>query len=295
MSQGVSSGHLGEETLVWHYYGDDADAASTRQHLDACPACRVELERLKAALALVDAWPVPERDAGYGERVWDKLAAVEPALATRPGAWRSGWRGAGAALRGLLAPRRLALAGALGVLLVGAFFAGRSSRPPVVMVDGATPPGAAGERILAAALSDHLAQSGRILLEILNRAEPTAAALAPAAPAEPGDDVDMLDDKARAASLLDDNRLYRLTAARQGQLALASVLEDLERVLLDVARGPEELSSGQLASLRERLDDQQLVFKVRVLEARLRELGSRPPAASGRGRQEILEPIREPI
>ena len=256
----MSEGHLGQETLVWHYYGDDEDAGQTARHLGACAACRGELERLKATLRAVEAWPVPERDAGYGERVWRDLVRRDRSMAARLPWWR----------RGLLPVRRLALAGSLGVLVLGAFLLGRASRAPKPLPEVVSSPAAVRERILAAALSEHLAQSERILLEILNRAGE-----------QQGQWLDIADEQLRAAGLLDDNRLYRQTATRQGQLALANVLEDLERVLLDVARGPHDLSSEQVAILRARVDDQGLVFKVRVLEARLREQDSRPLAQPG--------------
>ena len=292
VSTGVSGGHLGEETLVWHYYGDDAGTPPAPgpppRRLPRLPGrARAAEGHPRAHRRLAGAGAGRRlRRAGVGELAGGRAGPGHPAgrLAERvaaPGGGPrcgGGWPSAAGAGRG---PGRPA----------GGRVPGRAARRSDRWWwwTARRPPGAAGERLLAAALSDHLAQSERILLEIVNRANPTAAALALAAPAEPGDDVDMLDDKARAAGLLDDNRLYRLTAARQGQLALAAVLEDLERVLLDVARGPEELSPEQLAILRERLDDQQLVFKVRVLEARLRELGSRPLATPGRGRQEIRE------
>jgi hypothetical protein len=309
----MTGAHLSEETLVWHYYGDDEDAAETARHLDACRLCQGELERLKQSLQVIEAWPVPERDAGYGERVWQRVARAAEGQA---GFGRRLWRrltGA-AALAGRASPAkpppnvrpraRWVLAGGGGLALAGmlsaAFFLGRASRsrevPEVAVVSpaltGAIPAGAAPgsavaaqQRILAAALSEHLAQSERILLELVNWTEDPAGKGAGDLQGDAVGEaqVDLADEQARASGLLDDNRLYRQTAARQGQLALASVLEELERVLLDVARGPRDLSADQMAVLRARVDDQGLVFKVRILEARLRELGNRPPEIGTKG------------
>jgi hypothetical protein len=111
-------------------------------------------------------------------------------------------------------------------------------------------------------LTEHLEASQRILLELANR--------------ESAGDIDVRDEQQRAEELLEGNRLYRLAATRQGQRALASVLDDLERVLLDVARGPTQLSPRDRDGLRARMEEQGLVFKVRVLEQRLRELQDRP-------------------
>jgi hypothetical protein len=265
----MTGGHLGEEALVYHYYGDDEDAAETTRHLDACRACRTELERLKASLKVIEDWPVPERDAGYGERVWRRLAAAAASRAAqrrRP-------------------PVRAVLAGVAAAsfagMLAGAFLLGRATHPRTQVEVAIAPavPGMAGERVLAAALSEHLAQSERILLEILNRAEDPTVGSTASPPRDPA--VDLGDEQERASGLLADNRLYRQTATRQGQLALANVLEDLERVLLDVARGPRDLSPEQMAVLRARVDEQELVFKVRILEARLRDLGNRPAGGGG--------------
>ena len=249
----MSERHLDRDTLVWHYYGEEQDSAAGSErarHLDGCRTCQLELEAMKRTLATVEAWSVPERGSGYGEEVWRRVVRKQGQLHTRIASWRR-W----------LAPARLSLGAAAAALLVGVFLLGRASQrmehPP-----SPTAAPLVGERILAAALSEHLARSERILLEIVNGEEAVA--------------VDIVEEQLRAEDLLGANRLYRQTASRQGQLALASVLEDLERVLLDVARGPHDLTASARADLRARVDDQGLVFKLRVLEARLRELGNRP-------------------
>ena len=301
----MTGAHLTEEALVCHCYGDDEDAAETARHLDGCRRCQARARAAQAEPGVIEAWPVPERDAGYGERVWQRAGAGGRARAGSRGGcgggsraqrrWRAGRPRRG---RGRTSARGRAgcWRGAAGWPwrdALGAFFLGRASRSPRGAGDAAGSPGARGgdaaavapgpavaaqRRILAAALSEHLAQSERILLEIVNgpRTRPARAT------GEAAGDAGLLagghrrTSRRRASGLLDDNRLYRQTAARQGQLALASVLEDLERVLLDVARGPRELSRRAMAVLRARVDEQGLVFKVRVLEARLRELGDRP-------------------
>jgi len=44
--------------------------------------------------------------------------------------------------------------------------------------------------------------------------------------------LDISDERQMAADLLDDNRLYRQTAASTGDKGVASVLDDLENVLM---------------------------------------------------------------
>ena len=49
------------------------------------------------------------------------------------------------------------------------------------------------------------------------------------------------------------------------------MLEDLERVLVDVAGGPEHMNAKDLKSLRARIEDDNLLFKVRALTTAVRE------------------------
>jgi hypothetical protein len=74
-----------------------------------------------------------------------------------------------------------------------------------------------------------------------------------------------------AEDLLDDNRLYRQTARTTGDNSMASVLDDLERVLLEIAHSPSEISSQQLNDLREQIESRGLLFKVRVLGSAARD------------------------
>jgi anti-sigma factor RsiW len=247
---GASGAHLSEEQLVWHGYGETTGAIEIELHLGSCPQCRAALEALKLTLRTIEAWPAPERAADYGDQVWRSLVRRDGRIDAGVPWWRR-----------LLAPRPLAVVGALATVAVAAFLLGRQSHraePPEELV--ASP--VVRQRILADALSEHLERSQRVLLEIANGVEGQGASLR--------------DERARAGVLVDANRLYRLTAARDGQVALASVLDDLERVLLDVARGPEDWSPGELDRLRARVDEQGLVFKVGILEQRLRELGEQP-------------------
>lgn len=246
--------HLSEEQLLWHYYGEE----DLDDHLSQCRPCTAQFEALKASLAPVNLLRVPEPASGFEGRLWRTLIKRDASLAThRPRWWRSP-----------ASPWRLAWMGALAtVLLLAAFVAGKlSSRQglesPPSMLDAV----AARERLLVTALGEHLEQSERMLLEIDNQG-PAGA-------------------RQQAEGLLAANRLYRQTAQRQGKALLAATLDDLERVLLDVAHAPESMSADQLRQLRARVDEQGLLFKVRVLGLKLRELDGRPlfrPATTTKG------------
>ena len=49
------------------------------------------------------------------------------------------------------------------------------------------------------------------------------------------------------------------------------MLDDLERVLIEIAHSPTEVSSGQLDDLRQQIESRGLLFKVRVLGSQVRE------------------------
>ena len=146
-----------------------------------------------------------------------------------------------------------ALMGAMAALVMAAFLAGRYSQNLTAPVASVGNGPEAQKQVLAAALEGHLASSERILLDVVNSGV---------------DDAGWDSQRVRAEALVDANRLYRLTAGRQGQLALAAVLEDLERVLIELAHAPE---GAQPAGLQDRITDQELVFKLRILQFRLRE------------------------
>ena len=78
-------------------------------------------------------------------------------------------------------------------------------------------------------------------------------------------------ERARAEQLVTANRLYRQTAADAGDAAVRELLDELERVLVDVAASPEELSQEELGEVRRRIDSRALLFKVRVVSSQLRD------------------------
>ena len=120
--------HLTEETLILQYYGEADDAASVEQHLAACAHCRVEFERLRRVLALVDVQDVPEPAPGFERQVWARLA---PELEMRRTQSWFAW------LFPAHGPRWV-YAGGVAALLLVAFVAGRFSRPEAPQAPAAT-------------------------------------------------------------------------------------------------------------------------------------------------------------
>ena len=254
--------HLSEEQLVDFHYGEAEGRSEIEAHIRKCEPCRASHEALRLVLNAVDAAPVPERDEAYGARVWWR---IEPKLEQRP---RFDWRA-------WLAPRRLALVGAMAALLVAVYFAGRLS--PRREQHATMPPISqpARERILLVAVGDHLDRSQMLLLELVN--------------AEPEKDhgaatVDISNEQERAEDLVTANRLYRQTALHSGDKAVASLLDELEPLLLDIAHSPSQVSGAQLDEIRKRIEARGIIFKVRVIgsEVREREKQAAPAPVPGR-------------
>ena len=237
--------HISDEDLSILVAGEEPGAAVSA-HLRGCPDCRSRLAIFEETIALVSAAErVPERGTSYGRDVWARISQNLPER--RESAWPA-----------FLDPGRLAFAAVLALVLAATFLAGRFWSVPQ------SAPLSAGvrERILVVALGEHLERSQAVLIELVN------------APRDAG--LDVSSEQARANDLLAANRLYRHTASRGGDPAVASVLEELERLLLDVAHGPSHLTSEELATLRQRIEEKGVLFKVRVIGANLRERGERP-------------------
>jgi len=241
--------HLTDEELLLDFYaeGTAADRARVRAHLEQCQECRALDRDLRAVLTAVDTAPVTEPPSGFERDMW---ARIEPLLPVRH-AWYTRWNA--------MVPR-LAIAASIGVLLVAAFTAGRIwERPPAGSSARGVDEQNLNERLLRAEVEDHLERSQRMLVELVN-AEYTSG------PSLEG-------DRARAADLVAAGRLYRRSAEQVGDAEIGNLLEDLERVLVEVANGPADEAPEELARLRQRIDDQDLVFRVRVVASEIKERG----------------------
>lgn len=233
--------HLSEEELILHYYGEAGESLPIEEHLSTCETCGALYRALEHTLNGMNSLPVPERGEGYGAQVWER---IEHSLPARTG------------FRLMAAPWRWAAAGmAIAAMLVLAFLAGRSypvAQRPVQTASGAT----SRNRILLVAVGDHLERSQMVLTELSN-----ASSTGP---------LDISFEQERATDLLGENRLYRQTALRTGNTAMAGVLDELERVLLEVSHAPSQISPEELDELRLRLKAEGILFKLRVLGSNVR-------------------------
>lgn len=238
--------HLTEDDLVLHYYGEmDAETLAT-SHLAQCGACQAQYTRLQRVMALVDSVPAVEPAEEFERIAWARL---EAALPERRAGWLTWF---------VLSPARLAWGALVVTLVVGSFMAGRLMPRPANTTSAATAANSkVGERILLVDLGEHLDRSQMVLVELVN--------------ADGSGSVDVTTEQARAAQLLAANRLYRQAAVKSGDAATAAVLDELERVLVDIAASPSSMSAQELDQVRRRIESQELLFKVGVVSSSVRE------------------------
>ncbi|MBV9075397.1 MAG: hypothetical protein JOZ10_17365 [Acidobacteria bacterium] len=249
--------HVSEQDLVLYFYGDADKPALLEQHLADCPECSAEFARLRTTLSAID-FPVPERAPEYEAQLWSTL---RPRLQQADAPKRSFWSAA-------LQPRRWAIAGALAAIVVAAFLAGRylprgkeKSNPEMVQK---APARSGGDRVLMVAVGDHLDRTEMVLVELVNaRAEGK---------------VDISAERGAAQELVNSNRLYRETAQHDKDPELASMLDQVERVLVDIAHHPDSVSGKELEELQQHIESQGILFKVRVVESKVKAR-SRPESA----------------
>jgi hypothetical protein len=232
--------HLTEEQLVLHYYGDAEDTSEISKHLEECDACRASFRAVAEELEAVKATAIPEPGDNYEQRVWGRLRLELPA--------------SGSQSRLLRFPYWVRIA-AVVWLVAGAFLAGRfwPQKQPAHPDEGVSE--VARDRILLLEVADHLERSQIALLELVH------------ADARP---LEFQSRRTVASDLVTANRLYRQTAWQRGEASVATVLEDLERVLLEIANSPTDLSDQELRLLQQRIEDRGILFKVRVLEFQTR-------------------------
>ncbi len=170
---------------------------------------------------------------------------------------------------------RWAWAGAVAALLVVVFLLGRYSskkQSPVneaanTGVTSAAPAQQVRERVLLLAVVDHLDRSQMLLLELPHASEPG--------------EVDISGGRQRAIELANANRLYRTTAQRVGDANIVTLLDELERVLLQVGHQPNRLTARDLKEIQDSIQSRGILFKVRVVRANVRkESAQRPRTAS---------------
>lgn len=236
--------HLGQEDIVAAYYGEPA----SEEHLRTCAECQAELARVAAVLDRVTAPEVPEPAHDYETRVWERLRwrmRVEAKRETKTG-WMK-WTAVAA----------LTLLAFIGGLLwrreaVPVVQEARTTTTSTTSQTAASSSQQQRDRVLLVVVNDHFDRSERVLVELTN--------------ITPKDDnVDIGAERAVAEELLTSNRLYRRTALDRGEESVATLLDELEPILLQIAHAPEDMSADELRRIQKRVEAKGLVFKLRVV------------------------------
>lgn len=257
--------HLTEDELILHYYGETerADRARVDTHLASCGECQFAQDQLRRVMTLVDSAAPVEAPLGFERTAWARL---EPALdlntndspvhrsakrvfdlvfgrTAREGGWFPQW----------------ALAGGVAALVVAAFVAGRFSGGDAAVTPA--PSAAVAEvepaRVLQAAVGEHLDRTQMVLVELANAATDGPGVLAV--------------EHQRAEDLVAASRVIRQSALQSGDGQVVDILEDLERVLLEIANAPANATSNDLTDLQSRITREDLLFRLRVIASEMRQ------------------------
>lgn len=234
--------HPSEEELVLLFYGDAESGleAQLAAHLATCATCQPVWQEIRSTLNTVDAAAVPEPPADFERVMWARVqGALDHLPPSRPAWWSPR----------LWAPAVVLVGMFLTMFVVTGNWPGTERAIPAPVMNEAEI--SQPERALLVAMDEHLQRSELLLVEVMNA--PASDAVRVGYARETADD------------LLASSRLYRQTATHTGHDQLAAMLEDLEGVLVEIARGPEDLKSEDLNALRARIEDDDLIFKVRVV------------------------------
>jgi hypothetical protein len=237
-----------DDEMILFLYGEHPDAEAFERALAGDEELRRRYEALARELSALASLEPPEPRPGLEQRVWHRVSReiAEPAPRFRVS---GGWLGTRAAGFGRPA--------AVVALVAVGYLAGRRTAAPAPAVASAAEalPAAGRQRVLVAALSDHLDASERLLTEVSSRS------------------ADPERERRTAALLLANNRLYRHAAERAGQRRVAAVLAEIEPLLAELADAPPHSAAGAdgagIDSARERIENQDLLFKVRVTRSNI--------------------------
>src|SRR5205085_7943424 len=100
------------------------------------------------------------------------------------------------------------------------------------------------EGVLPTAVGDHLDRTQMMLVELVNADTDHADVLA--------------GEQARATDLVAANRIMLQSALRSGDGQIVDILEDLERVLMEIANAPADASSKEITDLQSRITSDDL-------------------------------------
>lgn len=248
-----------------YFYGElDTDArAAFERHLSRCGRCRTALAELSVIRDALESVPVvdapPKGDwtgfmSGLGDAIRVEQRRAEPAPGFRTGPSRPAFVG------------YLAIAALLSLVTISVVYVSRTVRPvdappAVATVPSPTPspaattdePGQGSTRAALARLSEqHLERSKLVVLGLANK-DPRRTS-----------EADWEYERELASNLLVDTRLYRMAAEERGMRTLASVMRDLELVLLQTSLAAEN-GSEDLEQIQRFIEKRDLLGKMNLI------------------------------
>lgn len=232
--------HIHEDDLIAFHLHEPGSAHSDtgiRDHLEICPDCAALSESIAETLRVFSADPVPHPDL---DRAWQRLRPTLPVIS------------APAPRRILTWPRAAAAFAAAAAVVLAVFLGlhlhhGSPFKPALASPDLALQrPGPLSSHPVDPAIANHLDSAERLLTEVNHASGP-------------------LDDTTRshAHDLLLKNAVYMHKAYDAGDLADASVLENLGRVLTTLDHKTSAPDTGW--HLRFEIDTDGLLLDIRIL------------------------------
>jgi hypothetical protein len=266
--------HCTDDELTLYYYGEGSRRHNVERHLESCQACAATYREIAGTLAMIAAPETPERGDQYGLEIWQRIRHKLPERESGFSRFSGFWRFSG--FSGFERFSGFGVAAAAALLMIAAFIGGRvwqqRSATPVLTTATNAPNPANPEHpenrtnlILLTSVADHLDRSERVLTDIMN---------APRG--------DISTEQGWATDLLNASRLYRQDAVDAGEDSVASVLDELERNLIEIVHSPSRISAADLDQIRRRIDAASLLFKVRVMSDELRQREETPDRSTPR-------------
>lgn len=271
----------------------------------SCPACLAEYNSMQATLRMFDqaadaAMPEESYWAGYEARLRDKLndvgqASVCPSVLDR-------LKSVPRALFTFLLARPAIPATVAALILLAAisavWFSKQETRDPQVLVANTTPTPTPTPAIATPTPTIEVQPEPRSTLAVKVRQsrrprpvkqaeEATAETLAIADPATHLENAQLLlrafrnaepanlaYEKRQARKLVYDNILLRREAEAKGNLPVEEALNSLEPLLLDIANLPAKASRGEVRTIRERIQKQEIIATLQIVGTGMERLSA---------------------